>query len=339
MGHILHSNAKTTVATRKEIQNSKESNAKLAKKYSLNIKTVIKWKKRSDVLDKASGPILPKSVLSKTEQEIICEFRRVAKFSLDDCFICLKDKIPLLSRSNLYRCLKRNNLHILPKEESEKTAKKEFKEYQLGYFHIDITEILLDKNNKYYLFVAIDRTSKYAYLELYRQQNKENSCLFLSNLIKDCPYKINQILTDNGAQFTYECLGVKSKPKDKIHSFDRLCQDNNIEHRLTKFRHPWTNGQVEVFNRIIKNHTVKKYHYDDVKQLKDHLMSFLLVYNYQRPLKSLKFKTPYERVIEEYQINPDIFLINPSHKKVGLNIFYISWSCRKVYFEVIRNYL
>lgn len=319
MGHILHSNAKTTIATRKEIQNSKESNAKLAKKYSLNIKTIIKWRKRSDIADKPSGPILPKSVLSKIEQEIIWEFRRVTKFSLDDCFICLKDKIPLLSRSNLYRCLKRNNLHILPKEESEKNVKKEFKQYQLGYFHIDITEILLDKNNKYYLFVAIDRTSKYAYLELYRQQTKENSCLFLSNLIKDCPYKINQILTDNGAQFTYECLGQKSKPKDKTHCFDRLCQDSNIEHRLTKFRHPWTNGQVEVFNRIIKNHTVKKYHYDDSKQLKDHLMSFLLVYNYQRPLKSLKFKTPYERVLEEYQINPDIFLINPSHKKVGLN--------------------
>ena len=51
------------------------------------------------------------------------------------------------------------------------------------------------------------------------------------------------------------------------------------------------------------------------------IMPFLLVYNYQRPLKSLKFKTPYERVIEEYQINPDIFLINPSHKKVGLNSY------------------
>jgi transposase-like protein len=320
MGYILHSNAKTTIATRKEIQNSKESNAKLAKKYSLNIKTIIKWRKRSDVSDKLSGPIKPISVLSVTQQEIICEFRRVTKFSLDDCFICLRDKIPLLSRSNLYRCLKRNNLNILPKEESGKIIKKPFKEYQLGYFHIDITSILI-KGQKLYLFVAIDRTSKYAYFELHEHQTKENSCLFLSNLLKDCPYKINKILTDNGAQFTYELLAIHLRPKDHIHSFDQICQDNNIEHRLTQFRHPWTNGQVEVFNRIIKNHTVKKYHYDDVKQLKDHLMSFLLVYNYQRPLKSLKFKTPYERVVEEYQINPDIFLENPSHKKVGLNSY------------------
>jgi hypothetical protein len=30
------------------------------------------------------------------------------------------------------------------------------------------------------------------------------------------------------------------------------CQENGIEHRLTKFKHPWTNGQVERMNRTIK---------------------------------------------------------------------------------------
>ena len=66
MGNILHSNAKTTIRTRQDIQNSKESNAKLAKKYSLNIKTVAKWRKRDEVEDKRSGPQRPKSVLSDT---------------------------------------------------------------------------------------------------------------------------------------------------------------------------------------------------------------------------------------------------------------------------------
>jgi len=319
MGNILHSNAKTTIRTRQDIQNSKESNAKLAKKYSLNIKTVAKWRKRDKVEDKRSGPQRPKSVLSDTEQSIICEFRRVTKFSLDDCYICLRDKIPSLSRSNLYRCLKRNNLNLLPKEENNKIIKKPFKQYELGYFHIDITSICIN-GKKLYLFVAIDRTSKYAYFELYEQMTIAKSCLFLSNLIKDCPYLIHKILTDNGAQFTYKCLDKECQPKN-IHPFDKLCQDNNIEHRLTKFRHPWTNGQVEVFNKVIKDHTVKNYYYDDEAQLKKHLMSFLLVYNYQRPLKSLKFKTPYERIIEEYQINPDIFLVNPNHKNVGVNIY------------------
>ena len=93
MGNILHANAKTTIRIRKEIQESKESFVKLAKKYSLNPKTVEKWKKAKSVEDKRSGPTKPKSVLSDLEQDMICEFRRITKFSLDDVFIALRDKI------------------------------------------------------------------------------------------------------------------------------------------------------------------------------------------------------------------------------------------------------
>ena len=141
MGNILHPNAKTTIRVRKEIQESKESILKLAKKYSLNPKTIVKWKKRENLEDNKSGAKTVKSVLSELEQKSICEFRRLTKFSLDDCYIALKDTIPKLSRSNLHRCLKRNGLSRLPKEEVTKKDKKKFKEYDLGFVHIDITTI------------------------------------------------------------------------------------------------------------------------------------------------------------------------------------------------------
>ena len=318
MGELLHANAKTTIRVRKEIQESKESLAKLAKKYSLNIKTVARWRKSESVADKPSGPIKIISSLSDIDQQIVCEFRRITKLSVDDCYISLKDRIENLSRSNLYRCLKRNNLHIIPNLENIR-VKKKFNDYPIGYFHIDITEIKLEKK-KFYLFVAIDRTSKYAYLEMFERMTTANSCIFLNNVIKDCPYKINKILTDNGIQFTYALLATHLRPKNnKTHSFDEVCHKNNIEHRLTKFKHPWTNGQVEVMNRVIKQHTTKRYHYDDIGQLKQHLAAFLLVYNYQRPLKALKYKTPYEKMMEEYEINPSLFFINPSQKKLELN--------------------
>lgn len=56
--------------------------------------------------------------------------------------------------------------------------------------------------------------------------------------------------------------------------FDRACDEHGIEHRLTKPNHPWTDGQVERMNRILKDATVKRDHYESRAQLRTHLQSF-----------------------------------------------------------------
>ncbi|WP_052564142.1 DDE-type integrase/transposase/recombinase [Holospora obtusa] len=81
------------------------------------------------------------------------------------------------------------------------------------------------------------------------------SSAFLKNLIAHCPFKITKILTDNGAQFTYKPLAQHLRTKNKTHPFDVMCKKHKIEHRFTKFKHPWTNAQVEVINRILKHYT------------------------------------------------------------------------------------
>jgi len=331
MGSILHPRAKTTPRIREEIYNSKESIAKLAEKYNLNPKTVFKWKHRSSFSDKRSGPQKPKSVLSEKEQAIICEFKRATKFSLDEIFCALKDKIPALSRSNAYRCLKRNGLNINPPEFTEKRSTKDFKDYPIGFMHIDIAQ-LNTAEGKAYLFVGIDRKTRYVYAELYKEMTTNNTCIFLENLINHCPFKIHKILTDNGAQFTYKLLAKHLKPKDtKIHKFDEICNKNQIEHRLTEFRHPWTNGLVERMNRTIKEATIKIYFYENLNELKKHLELWLKYYNYEKQLKSLKFKSPYSKVLEEYDKNPSGFNQNPSHEKteqykLSLNQHFFCWS-------------
>ena len=116
MGNIQHANAKTTPRIRKEIQESEETISELAVRLSLNPKTVTKWKNVGRTTDKKSGPTHPKStVLTEQEEQIICEFRRVTKFSLDDVFIALMDEIPKMTRSSLHRCLQRHGLSRLPK--------------------------------------------------------------------------------------------------------------------------------------------------------------------------------------------------------------------------------
>ena len=64
-------------------------------------------------------------------------------------------------------------------------------------------------------------------------------------------YTIHTVLTDNGVQFTNRSADHSAFH----HIFERICDENGIEHRLTKVNHPWTNGQVERMNRTIKEAT------------------------------------------------------------------------------------
>src|SRR3954471_11849696 len=79
--------------------------------------------------------------------------------SLDDCLYALQPTIPHLTRSSLHRCLQRHGIGRLVDIEGDKPAKKRFKSYPIGFFHIDIAEVQTAEG-KLYLFVAIDRTRR-----------------------------------------------------------------------------------------------------------------------------------------------------------------------------------
>ena len=95
------------------------------------------------------------------------------------------------------------------------------------------------------------------------------------------------------------------------HIFSRVCREHGIEHRLTKVKHPWTNGQVERMNRTIKDATVKRFHYDSHDQLRSHLQDFLNAYNFARRLKTLAGLTPYEFICKIWTSEPQRFTLNP----------------------------
>ncbi len=322
MGQILHGCAKTTQTIRRAIQNRKESIAKLSKHYNLNPKTIIKWRKRSFTKDADMGPKHPRStVLTLEEEAIIVTFRKYTLLPLDDCLYALQSTIPHLTRSSLHRCLQRHNISRLPTVDGEVKSKKKFKQYPIGYFHIDIAEVRTEEG-KLHLFVAIDRTSKFTYVELCNSATKPIAAEFLRNLIRILPYKIHTILTDNGIQFTNQ----KRHKYAFQHIFDRVCEENVIEHRLTKVSHPWTNGQVERMNKTLKDATVKKYYYQSHQQLKEHLYNFVMAYNYAKRLKTLKGLTPYEFICYQWTQSPELFILNPHHHTLGPYIFSVSLS-------------
>lgn len=320
MGQILHGSATTTETIRRAIQNSQESLRVLARRYSINQKTVAKWKKRTSVADLPTGPKdATSTVLTIEEEAIIVAFRKHTLLPLDDCLYALQPTIPHLSRSSLHRCLQRHGISRLPEVTSDIEPKKKFKTYPIGYFHIDIAEVQTAEG-RLYLYVAIDRTSKFAFVQLVKKANRVTASAFLVALIKTVPYKINIVLTDNGIQFTFPPRYADGPTAHYMtHMFDMRCNENEIEHRLTKIKHPWTNGQVERMNRTIKEATVKRYHYDDHQQLETHLNDFISAYNFGRRLKTLRGLTPYEYICKIWTTEPERFILNPIHQMPGLN--------------------
>jgi len=320
MGQILHGSATTTEAVRRAIQHSQESLRALAKRHGINQKTVAKWKKRATVSDMPTGPKDPKSTVLATEEEaIIVAFRRHTLLPLDDCLYALQTTIPNLTRSSLHRCLQRHGISRLPDVAGDKPDKKKFKSYPIGYFHIDIAEVQTAEG-KLYLYVAIDRTSKFAFVQLVKKTGRSSASAFLEALIEAVPYKIHIVLTDNGVQFTFPPRYADGPTATYMtHMFDMRCRENGIEHRLTKIKHPWTNGQVERMNRTIKEATVKRYHYGSHQQFRSHLADFVSAYNFGRRLKTLKGLTPYEYICKIWTNEPERFRLNPLHQMPGLN--------------------
>ena len=197
MGQVHHGSATTTAAVRRAIQHSQESLRALAKRYGINQKTVAKWKKRTSVADLPTGPREPTStVLSIEEEAIIIAFHRHTLLPLDDCLYALQATIPHLTRSSLHRCLQRHGISRLPEVEGDKEPKRRFKSYPIGFFHIDIAEVQTAEG-KLYLYVAIDRTSKFAFVQVVRKTGRTSASAFLVALIEAVPYRIHTVLTDN----------------------------------------------------------------------------------------------------------------------------------------------
>ena len=321
MKQVYHSNATTNVRLRSEINNSTASNSMLSLKYNVSKKTVIKWKNRTNFKDKSSRPQTIKYALSDLDMLIAVELRALTRWSLDEITEVINPEAPEKVRSAVYRTFVREGINKVPEKEKEKA--KKFKEYDPGFLHIDVTYLPKINGVKYYLFVAIDRATRTLFFKIYNAKTSANAERFMLECLDFFPFGITHVLTDNGLEFTNRLLkDKKGKYCTKPSKLDIVCEQNKIDHRCTNPFTPKTNGMVEKANDIIKNKTIKITTYNNLEQMNQDLMNFLLHYNLHRRhgslRKELKVKTPFNAVEKWCLLDPEIFTETPEVFKIKL---------------------
>ena len=180
--------------------------------------------------------------MTEEERAIICAVRRATGFPLDDLTFVLRHFLTHLNRDNIYRVLRAEGLNRRPPKPSTLPAKGQgrFRDYDLGYVHIDIKHLPKLRTadgqvRKRYLYVAIDRCSRFVHLAVYDAETAANAVAFLAEAQKAFPFRITHVLTDRGSCFTAE-------------DFERACARLTVTRRTTKPYTPQTNGMVERFN-------------------------------------------------------------------------------------------
>jgi len=131
-----------------------------------------------------------------------------------------------------------------------------------------------------YQHSACDTYASFSWTKLYTDKGAISACDFMMHVYNNSlDISIKSVLTDNGKEFT-------THHKSKKHSFERLLNELNIKHRLTKVRHPWTNGSVERFQRTVLEEfyqvTFRKKIYESLDELNDDLNKYIDHYNYKR---------------------------------------------------------
>jgi transposase InsO family protein len=171
---------------------------------------------------------------------------------------------------------------------------------------------MADESSRRYLFVAIDRATRWVFIRVFKAKTAANARRFLRDLERACPLCIRTILTDNGKEFTDRLFGLRKRSPTGQHEFDQLCGDLGIEHRLAPPQHPQTNGMVERFNGRIEE-VLQSHHFRSGEEMETTLHRYVLLYNQQLPQSALGSKTPLQAMKDWHKLKPELFRKQPYH--------------------------
>lgn len=315
----IHPQARTTPRVRAEIQASEDTPAELARRYNISEPTAAKWQGRDSVEDRSHRPHRLSTTLSPAQEAIVVELRRLLLLPLDDLLVVMREFIHAeASRSALDRCLRRHGVNNLRELQAEacgeappQSAPRRVKDYAPGFVHVDIKYLpqMPDETARRYLYVGIDRATRWVFVRIYPDMEITSAVVFLDRLHEVAPMRIDKLLTDNGACFTdrFQC---RSRTPSGRHHFDVRCRALGIEHRLCPPQHPQTNGLVERFNGRIAE-LIAQTRFRSAAELQQTLHHYATGYNTRIPQRALDHRTPLDAMKAWRLKSPDLFKKRP----------------------------
>ena len=305
----LHANATTTPKIRASIQALAKTHsvAALAERFGVDETTVRRWKDRTDTADRSHVPHTIETSLTPTEEALVVELRTALSLSLDDIVeVMHRCANPELSRSAIHRCLKRHGISAARPPVKGAPAGT-FEAATVGFIHIDLKHLTKLEGKASFVFVAIDRATRFVHIEIIARRDAATVAGCLERFLAAFPHPVHTILTDNGSEFTDRFGAARWRTERRAtgrHAFDRVCARHGIAHRLTRPFRPQTNGMVERFNRrlaeaiaekdsVAANEGKNKFHTHAERDA--FLHTFVQNYNQTR-LRALGYKAPAEKL-------------------------------------------
>ncbi len=144
-----------------------------------------------------------------------------------------------------------------------------------------------------YVHVCIDDASRIAFAKVMPSEKKGSAIAFLNAAIayyESLGVKVERVMTDNGSCY-------------KSFAFRRACKRLGLRHIRTKPYTPRTNGKAERFIQTSLREWAYAQAYQNSRERKAELPSWLHRYNWHRPHTGIDGKTPISRLgLTEYNV-------------------------------------
>lgn len=288
---------------------------KAAIRYKVNRQYVYRWRKRYDgtlqsLADKSHRPNHHPNQHTEDELKLITNMRkRNPNAGLVVFWIKLRKRGYTRSITGLYRILRKLGQMVI-KPPNPKYVPKPYE--QMLYpgqrvqidvkFVPDVCIVGNAKGKKFYQYTALDEYSRFRYVEAFEEHSTYTSTIFLEHMIKNFPFKVECVQTDNGMEFTKRLSNSKN-PTPTM--FESRLEQLGIQYKTIRPYTPRHNGKVERSHRkdneyFYATHTF--YSFDDFsKQLKVHN------YKYNKfPMRPLHWKAPID-YIKAYIEDGEVF--------------------------------